>query len=93
MHIVPYPPYAYNYPTLPGVGGTCRRSSLLVEVKRRKTIDSGIIDDVKEKIRAIRKPRSVSIRKGVMYEGELSPAVKRCGYFDALVDIDGFLRD
>ena len=56
-------------------------------------IDSGIIDEVKEKIRAIRKPRGVSIRKGVIYEGELSPTVKRSGYFDALVDIDGFLRD
>lgn len=36
---------------------------------------------------------SVSIRKGVIYEGELSPTVKRSGYFDALVDIEGFLRD
>jgi hypothetical protein len=65
----------------------------IVEVKRRKTIDTGIIEGVKEKIRGIRKPRGVSIRKGVIYEGELSPAVKRSGYFDALVDIDGFLRD
>lgn len=65
----------------------------IVEVKRRKTIDVGIIDDVKKKLRAIRKPRSVSIRKGLIYEGELSPAVRRSGYFDALVDIERFLRD
>ena len=65
----------------------------VVEVKRRKTIDSGIIDEVKEKIRTIRKPRGVSIRKGVIYEGELSPAIKRSGFFDALVDIGGFLHD
>ena len=65
----------------------------IVEVKRRKVIDAGIIDDVKKKIRAIRKPRGVSIRKGVIYEGELSPAVKRSGYFDALVNIESFLRD
>lgn len=65
----------------------------IVEVKRRKTIDAGIIDDVKKKLRAIRKPRGVSIRKGVIYEGELSPAVRRSGYFDALVNIESFLHD
>ena len=70
-----------------------RRIIYIVKVKRRKTIDAGIIDDVKKKIRAIRKPRGVSIRKGVIYEGELSPAVRRSGYFDALVDIDRLLRD
>ena len=43
--------------------------------------------------RAIRKPHGVSIRKGVIYEGELSPAVRRSGYFDAFVDIDRLLRD
>ena len=65
----------------------------IVEVKRRKMIDAGIIDEVKEKVRAIRKPRDVSIRKGVIYDGELSPAVRRSGYFDALVDIERFLRN
>ena len=64
----------------------------VVEVKRRKQIDAGIIDDVKAKIRAIRKPRGMSIRKGVIYEGELSPAVRRSGYFDALIDIGRFIR-
>ena len=65
----------------------------IVEVKRRKTIGTGIIDDVKKKLRAIRKPRGVSIRKGVIYEGELSLAVRRSGYFDVLVDIERLLHD
>ena len=64
----------------------------MVEVKRRRQIDAGIIDDVKEKVRTLRKPRGMSIRKGVIYEGELSPSVKRSGYFDALVDIGRFMR-
>ena len=64
----------------------------MVEVKRRRQIDAGIIDDVKEKVMALRKPRGMSIRKGVIYEGELSPSVKRSGYFDALVDIGRFMR-
>ena len=64
----------------------------VVEVKRRRQIDAGIIDEVKEKVGALRKPRGMSIRKGVIYEGELSPSVKRSGYFDALVDIGRFMR-
>lgn len=67
-------------------------SMYVVEVKRRKQIDAGIIDDVKEKIHAIRKPRGMSIRKGIIYEGELSPTVRRSGYFDAIVDIGRFIR-
>ena len=47
---------------------------------------------LKEKVGALRKPRGMSIRKGVIYEGELSPSVKRSGYFDALVDIGRFMR-
>lgn len=67
-------------------------SLYVVEVKRRRQIDTGIIDEVREKIRKIRKPRGVSIRKGLVFEGELSHAVRRSGYFDALVDIDRFIH-
>lgn len=68
-------------------------SMYVVEIKRRRQIEADVIDEVKGKVRAIRKPRGISIRKGLIYEGELAPAVKRCGYFDALVDIDRFIRD
>ena len=68
------------------------KSTLFKEFSHRRQIDAGIIDDVKEKVRALRKPRGMSIRTGVIYEGELSPSVKRSGYFDALVDIGRFMR-
>ena len=29
----------------------------------------------------------ISVRKGLIYDGELAPAVCRGGYFDALIDI------
>lgn len=59
----------------------------VVEMKRRRQIRSDIVDEVKEKLKKIKKPRFVSIRKGLIFEGELSPSVQRSGYFDALVDI------
>ena len=40
----------------------------------------------------MRKPRGMSVRKGLIFDGELSPSVRRSGYFDALVDIGQFIR-
>lgn len=59
----------------------------VIEIKRRKQIKSSIVDELKEKITKIRRPKRISVRKGLIYDGELAPAVKRTGYFDALVDV------
>jgi len=62
----------------------------VVEVKRRKRILPTIVDEVKEKVRKIRRPKRISVRKGLIYDGNLAPAVRRGGYFDAIVDIATF---
>ena len=67
-------------------------SMCIVEIKRRRQIGPDIVDEVREKVRKIRKPRGISVRKGLVYAGELAPSVRRCGYFDALVDVARFLR-
>ena len=59
----------------------------VIEIKRRKQIKASIVDELKDKIGKIRRPKRISIRKGLVYDGELAPAVKRTGYFDALVDV------
>lgn len=59
----------------------------VVEVKRRRHIAASIIDEVQKKVAKLDRPRRISVRKGLIYEGELAPAVRRGGYFDALVDI------
>ena len=59
----------------------------VVEIKRRKQIKSTIVEEVKAKIEKIRRPKRISVRKAIVYEGELAPAIKRTGYFDALVDV------
>ena len=64
----------------------------VVETKRRKQIRASIIEEVKEKIEKIRRPKSISVRKGVVYEGELAPSVRRTGYFDALIDVGALIK-
>ena len=59
----------------------------IVEIKRRKRITAEIIDEVKEKVGKIRRPGRISVRKAIIFEGELAPAVRRTGYFDAIVDV------
>lgn len=62
-----------------------RRSVCLVEVKRRREIGRGIIDEMSEKVAAIPQRRGVSVRTALVYEGHLAPIVEADGYFDAIV--------
>ena len=64
----------------------------VVEVKRRKQIKTEIVDEVKEKIRKIRHPKSISVRKALVFDGELPVSVRRSGYFDAIVDVGQMIR-
>ena len=63
----------------------------VVEIKRRKQIKADIIDEVKEKIGKIRRPSRISVRKAIVFDGELAPIVRRTGYFDALVDVGSMI--
>ena len=59
----------------------------VVEIKRRKLIKADIVDEVKEKIGKIRRPSRISVRKAIIFDGELAPAVRRTGYFDSIIDV------
>ena len=59
----------------------------VVEIKRRKLIKADIVDEVKGKIEKIRRPSRISVRKAIIFDGELAPAVRRTGYFDAIIDV------
>ena len=59
----------------------------VVEIKRRKLIKADIVDEVKEKIGKIRRPSRISVRKAIIFDGDLAPAVRRTGYFDAIIDV------
>ena len=63
----------------------------VVEIKRRKQIRTDIVDEVKEKIGKIRRPSRISVRKAIIFDGELAPAVRRSGYFDAIIDVGAMI--
>jgi len=56
-----------------------------------KEIGRGIIDEVDAKVRAIKRPPSVSIRTALVYEGHLAPIVEADDYFDAIIPIERIL--
>ena len=59
----------------------------VVEIKRRKQIRADIVDEVKAKVGKIRRPSRISVRKALIFDGELAPVVRRTGYFDAIIDV------
>ncbi len=62
-----------------------RRVACVVEVKRRRELGREIIDEVDEKVRAVKWPAGTAVRTALVYEGRLSPGVEADGYFDAVV--------
>jgi len=57
----------------------------VVEVRRRKSIDVTVVDEVREKVRRLPSDRSLSVRTALVYEGHLDPRVEAEGYFDFLI--------
>ena len=62
-----------------------RTTAIVVEIKRRASIEASVEDEVREKVRRLKLPRSISVRTALVYDGELAPEIAENGYFDALV--------
>lgn len=62
-----------------------RRSLCVVEVKRRRTISAGIVDEVAQKVSRLKHPSDSTVRAALVYDGSLAPTVPADGYFDAIV--------
>ncbi len=62
-----------------------RRSLCVVEVKRRRTISAGIVDEVAQKIARLKRPADSTVRAALVYDGSLAPTVPADGYFDAII--------
>ena len=69
-----------------------KRMALVVEIKRRKDIGHGIIDEVKAKVDALEVSKDRSVRTALVYDGNLSPSVEADRYFDFVVDAADLLR-
>ena len=64
-----------------------RRSIYLVEVKRRTELGHEVVDEMDEKVGRIKRPRGVSVKTALVYDGHLAKTVEADGYFDAIIDI------
>ena len=62
-----------------------KRSQCVVEIKRRKAIKRGIIDEVAAKVGKLKHADGCSVRAALAYDGELAETVPADGYFDAIV--------
>ena len=62
-----------------------RNAFEIVEVKRAKRIDEAVEAEVERKIGFLPIRGRKTIRTALVYDGELSPAVRENGYFDVLL--------
>lgn len=70
----------------------CKRNYLyLVELKYKKKIGVGVIDEVQEKIRKLNLSKKISIRTCLVYMGELSSELIEENYFDEMYDFSNLL--
>jgi AAA+ ATPase superfamily predicted ATPase len=64
----------------------------VVEIKRRKSIDLSVVDEVREKVLRLPSDRNLSVRTALVYEGTLDPRVETEGYFDFIIPFARFLK-
>ena len=68
-----------------------KRTLWIVEVKRRRDIGRQVIDEVEAKASRLHVGRDVSVRRALVYDGNLAPIVETDGYFDVLIQFEDFL--
>ena len=69
-----------------------KQSVYVFETKFRRKIDLSVIAEVKKKIEALKLDRSLSVRSGLIYQGELDPEIERSDFFDHLVSFERLLE-
>lgn len=62
------------------------------EIKFRKSIGDSVIDDVREKVKRLNVDPSLSVRTGLIYQGDLDPKIAKTDYFDHLVPFGDLLK-
>ena len=65
-----------------------KQSLYVFEVKFRGRIDSSVIAEVRKKIDCLDGVAGLSIRRGLIYQGEIAPELARSDYFDYLVSFE-----
>ena len=69
-----------------------KQSVYIFEVKFRGKIAPSVITEVKTKVERLKIDRSLSIRTGLIYQGELDDDIQKSDYFDYLVPFEQLLE-
>jgi uncharacterized protein len=63
------------------------------ETKFCKTIEASVIGEVKEKVKRLAVPKGMTVRKVLIYSGELAEGVRDSIYFDREICVDELVAD
>ncbi len=66
-------------------------SVYIYEIKFRKRVDFSVIDDVKKKVARLDISPSLSVRKGLIFQGALDPEIEKTDYFDQTIPFETLL--
>ena len=66
-------------------------SMVLVEVKRKKEVGRDVIEDIRRKVKCLKRPNETSLRLALVYEGALDRSIEADGFFDAIVNVRDLL--
>jgi hypothetical protein len=69
-----------------------KQSAYIFEVKFRPGIELSVIADVRKKIERLKVDRSLSVRSGLIYQGELDQEIAKTDFFDYLVPFERLLE-
>ena len=57
----------------------------MCEIKFQKKINRNVINEIDKKIAILKKPKNISIRPVLIYEGEISESVVKSDFFDKTI--------
>jgi uncharacterized protein len=63
------------------------------EVKFRKKIDRTVVEDLNEKVARLKLPNSISVRSGIIYQGELDTSLKNTDQIDFTIPFEKLLKN
>jgi uncharacterized protein len=64
---------------------TNRNTIYVCEIKFRKKIDSSVIEDMKRKIKVLKRPKHLTVRPVLIYVGQIASSVHDEAYFDHIL--------
>jgi uncharacterized protein len=69
-----------------------KQSIYVFEVKCRRKIEPSVISEVRTKVERLKINRTLSVRTGLIYQGELDPEISKSDFFDYLVPFEQLLE-